>query len=83
MALMTSHWEPLAREAKLRSGAFDPGSTNLGLPGEDGLPSGAVTCLPAGTFIESLSSPPRWATGNAMTREVNESMNVPAPRATA
>jgi uncharacterized protein (DUF849 family) len=42
MATMTSHWEPLAREARLRIGAFDPGSTNLGLPGEDGLPSGVV-----------------------------------------
>jgi uncharacterized protein (DUF849 family) len=42
MAAMTSHWEPLAREGGLRIGGFDPGSTNLGMPGEDGLPSGVV-----------------------------------------
>jgi uncharacterized protein (DUF849 family) len=42
MEAMISHWEPLARAARLRIGAFDPGSTNLGLPGPDGLPSGVV-----------------------------------------
>lgn len=42
MAAMTSHWEPLARKVRLRIGAFDPGSTNLGMPGPDGLPSGVV-----------------------------------------
>ncbi|MGH7286837.1 MAG: 3-keto-5-aminohexanoate cleavage protein [Myxococcota bacterium] len=42
MAAMTSHWEPLARKLRLRIGAFDPGSTNLGMPGPDGLPSGVV-----------------------------------------
>ena len=42
MAEMTSHWEPLAHEARLRIGGFDPGSTNLGMPGTDGLPSGVV-----------------------------------------
>jgi len=42
MAAMTSHWEPLARRGSLRIGAFDPGSTNLGMPGADGLPTGVV-----------------------------------------
>ena len=42
MNAMTSHWEPLARAGSLRIGGFDPGSTNLGLPGDDGLPSGVV-----------------------------------------
>ena len=42
MTAMTSHWEPLARDGGLRIGAFDPGSTNLGMPGTDGLPSGVV-----------------------------------------
>jgi len=42
MAAMTSHWERLAREGRLRIGGFDPGSTNLGMPGADGLPSGVV-----------------------------------------
>jgi uncharacterized protein (DUF849 family) len=42
MAAMTSHWEPLARKVRFRIGAFDPGSTNLGMPGPDGLPSGVV-----------------------------------------
>lgn len=42
MEAMTSHWEPLARRGRLRIGAFDPGSTNLGMPGPDGLPSGVV-----------------------------------------
>jgi 3-keto-5-aminohexanoate cleavage enzyme len=42
MAAMCAHWEPLARAAPLRIGAFDPGSTNLGMPGADGLPSGVV-----------------------------------------
>jgi len=42
MTAMTSHWEPLARKLPLRIGAFDPGSTNLGMPGPDGLPSGVV-----------------------------------------
>jgi hypothetical protein len=42
MAAMCAHWEPLARAVPLRIGAFDPGSTNLGMPGPDGLPSGVV-----------------------------------------
>jgi uncharacterized protein (DUF849 family) len=42
MAGMTSHWEALAHRGGLRIGAFDPGSTNLGMPGADGLPSGVV-----------------------------------------
>jgi 3-keto-5-aminohexanoate cleavage enzyme len=42
MAAMCAHWEPLARAVPLRIGAFDPGSTNLGMPGADGLPSGVV-----------------------------------------
>jgi uncharacterized protein (DUF849 family) len=39
---MCSHWEPLAEHVRLRIGGFDPGSTNLGMPGEDGLPAGVV-----------------------------------------
>jgi uncharacterized protein (DUF849 family) len=42
MAAMCSHWEPLAEQVRLRIGGFDPGSTNLGMPGEDGLPIGVV-----------------------------------------
>jgi 3-keto-5-aminohexanoate cleavage enzyme len=42
MAGMCAHWEPLAQALPLRIGAFDPGSTNLGMPGPDGLPSGVV-----------------------------------------
>jgi 3-keto-5-aminohexanoate cleavage enzyme len=42
MAAMCAHWEPLAGAVPLRIGAFDPGSTNLGMPGGDGLPSGVV-----------------------------------------
>jgi uncharacterized protein (DUF849 family) len=42
MAAMCAHWEPIARAVPLRIGAFDPGSTNLGMPGADGLPSGVV-----------------------------------------
>jgi uncharacterized protein (DUF849 family) len=42
MAEMCAHWERLAHEARLRIGGFDPGGTNLGMPGPDGLPSGVV-----------------------------------------
>jgi hypothetical protein len=42
MAAMIAHWAPLARDGRLRIGAFDPGSANLGMPGPDGLPSGVV-----------------------------------------
>ena len=42
MAAMCGHWAPIARELTLRIGGFDPGSTNLGMPGADGLPSGVV-----------------------------------------
>jgi 3-keto-5-aminohexanoate cleavage enzyme len=42
MAAMCAHWEPLTKAVTLRIGAFDPGSTNLGMPGADGLPSGVV-----------------------------------------
>jgi uncharacterized protein (DUF849 family) len=33
------HFEPLARRGLLRIGAVDPGSTNLGVLGDDGLPT--------------------------------------------
>ena len=36
------HVELLANEGLLRFGPFDPGSTNLGAPGPDGLPVGGV-----------------------------------------
>lgn len=36
------HVELLAKELSLRFAAVDPGSTNLGAPGPDGLPSGIV-----------------------------------------
>jgi uncharacterized protein (DUF849 family) len=42
MAAMLSHLEPLMREVRLRLCGFDPGSTNLGGPGADGLPVGVV-----------------------------------------
>lgn len=41
-AQMLEHVEILAHELPLRIGAVDPGSTNLGRPGPDGLPVGAV-----------------------------------------
>ena len=37
-----SHVEILAAEGLLKFGPFDPGSTNLGAPGPDGLPVGGV-----------------------------------------
>ncbi len=42
MAAMLSHLEPLMRALPLRLCGFDPGSTNLGGPGPDGLPAGVV-----------------------------------------
>jgi uncharacterized protein (DUF849 family) len=42
MAAMCAHWAPIREALSLRIGAFDPGSTNLGMPGADGLPSGVV-----------------------------------------
>ena len=42
MAAMCAHWAAIAAKTTLRIGAFDPGSTNLGMPGPDGLPSGVV-----------------------------------------
>ena len=42
MAAMCAHWASIQRAAPLRIGGFDPGSTNLGMPGADGLPSGVV-----------------------------------------
>jgi uncharacterized protein (DUF849 family) len=42
MAGMLSHIEPIAREVSLRFSVLDPGSTNLGGPGADGLPQGVV-----------------------------------------
>jgi uncharacterized protein (DUF849 family) len=39
---MLEHVEILAREAALRIGIVDPGSTNLGAPDRDGLPAGFV-----------------------------------------
>ncbi len=38
----TAHWQIIAGEVPLRIGAVDPGSTNLGAPGSDGLPMGGV-----------------------------------------
>ncbi len=40
MANMLAHVEVIAREVPLHLAAFDPGSTNLGGPAADGLPSG-------------------------------------------
>jgi uncharacterized protein (DUF849 family) len=42
MAERLAHLEPIAREVPLKMCAFDPGSTNLGQPGPDGLPVGGV-----------------------------------------
>lgn len=42
LAQMLSHIEPIARAVPLRFSVIDPGSTNLGGPGDDGLPQGIV-----------------------------------------
>jgi uncharacterized protein (DUF849 family) len=42
MAGMLAHLELIQREVPLRIAGFDPGSTNLGGPGPDGLPTGVV-----------------------------------------
>jgi uncharacterized protein (DUF849 family) len=42
MAAMLAHLELIQRELPLRIAGWDPGSTNLGGPGADGLPSGVV-----------------------------------------
>ncbi len=42
MAGMMEHLPLIQAEVPLRLGAFDPGSTNIGSPGEDGLPVGGV-----------------------------------------
>jgi hypothetical protein len=42
MAGMLDHVERIQREVPLRIAPFDPGSTNLGGPGADGLPAGVV-----------------------------------------
>jgi 3-keto-5-aminohexanoate cleavage enzyme len=42
MAGMLSHIEPIAREVSLRFSVLDPGSTNLGVPDDEGLPQGMV-----------------------------------------
>jgi uncharacterized protein (DUF849 family) len=39
---MLSHIEPILRKVPLRFSVIDPGSTNLGGPGDDGLPQGIV-----------------------------------------
>jgi 3-keto-5-aminohexanoate cleavage enzyme len=41
-AEMLAHIEPILREVPLRFSVVDPGSTNLGMPDEDGLPQGIV-----------------------------------------
>jgi uncharacterized protein (DUF849 family) len=38
----TAHWSIIAEQVPLRLAAVDPGSTNLGAPGADGLPTGGV-----------------------------------------
>jgi 3-keto-5-aminohexanoate cleavage enzyme len=38
----TGHWPIIAKEVPLRLGVVDPGSTNMGAPGPDGLPVGGV-----------------------------------------
>jgi uncharacterized protein (DUF849 family) len=42
MAAMLAHLEAIRREVPLRIAGWDPGSTNLGGPGPDGLPAGVV-----------------------------------------
>ena len=42
MATMMAHLPMIAAEVPLRIAAFDPGSTNIGQPGQDGLPVGGV-----------------------------------------
>ncbi len=64
MAGRLEHVELLSREVPLRLCAFDPGSTNLGQPGPDGLPVGGVypvsyeDCRYAFEFCERLSMGP-------------------------
>jgi uncharacterized protein (DUF849 family) len=41
-AEMLAHIEPILREVPLRFSVVDPGSTNLGVPDDDGLPQGFV-----------------------------------------
>ena len=42
MSQMLAHLPLIAAEVPLRLAGFDPGSTNLGMPGPDGLPVGVV-----------------------------------------
>jgi uncharacterized protein (DUF849 family) len=42
MAAMLAHLELIQREVPLRLAGWDPGSTNLGGPGADGLPAGVI-----------------------------------------
>jgi uncharacterized protein (DUF849 family) len=41
-AVLLSHIEPILREVSLRFSVIDPGSTNLGVPDDEGLPQGMV-----------------------------------------
>jgi uncharacterized protein (DUF849 family) len=45
-AEMLSHIEPILREVRLRMAVVDPGSTNLGVPDAEGLPTGGVYANP-------------------------------------
>jgi len=64
MAGKLEHIELLAQELPLRICAFDPGSTNIGQPGPDGLPVGGVygvsydDCRVAFEFCERLRMGP-------------------------
>ncbi len=64
MAGRLEHVELLAQDVSVRMCAFDPGSTNIGLPGADGLPEGGVygvsydDCRYAFAFCERLKMGP-------------------------
>ena len=64
MAERLEHIELIAQEIPLRMCAFDPGSTNIGQPGPDGLPVGGVypvsydDCRTAFAFCERLKMGP-------------------------
>lgn len=61
-----SHVEILAREAGLRIGVVDPGSTNIGGPDADGLPVGLVYANPYDDIRTSFETCARLALGPSL-----------------
>lgn len=60
------HLEILAREAGLRIGVVDPGSTNLGFPDPEGLPAGVVYANAYTDIRESFACCERLALGPSL-----------------